>query len=224
MQSDIISAVIIKKDVTHTRKKIWFSPAALKLYDQNAILNIFEKIVFCSTTKPGKRILGWTHPKDCSKFQTVNWTQEYIDSVIQLIDENSASNATSRANGIVFNRLGYSDPDTADIFSSKKRRKRQYSTSRQNPILHMKDLDVWSAQQQHMRCPDPFKEPVRTPEYVMRAYKQKDMGHGSIKNYPESIIERREKIRERHWLANSAKGFKKDVGPLQMELRKKYKK
>jgi len=218
-QDTHIFAVMINNTI-RTRKKVSFAPAAMKLYDSQAILEAFVEVIMCSSTKPGKRLLGWTHPEDCSKFRTVEWSQEFIDTTVTYLDEQKAPGSVPRTRGVVFNRRGFRQPGISDMFTVEKR---QYSMSSHNPIELVKNLDDWSALKQHMKCPDPFKEPVRTQAFIANRYNKRDMGHGSM-NYPESLIKNTNSVRDNQWYANGAEGMRNNTRQGLREIMKKFKK
>ncbi len=204
-----------------TRKKVYFAPAAIKLFDKEIVLRALENSIICGTTRPGKRLLGWPDNRDHTKFATVNWSKEFIDQHIKYYDASRPSKTingtvvykgTSRTEGIVFDRRGYKTKAvTSMLIPTLKQQQMSARSDDTNSVQLIENLDEYSAREHHIVCPDPFNEPVRDYKYIMRAYKSamesgtvSALGHGE-QNYPDTFIEEDMRIAIPQWDNNKAR-------------------
>lgn len=176
------------------KKFFYFCPLFIDHFDKTVILEAFEHAVMCGTTRPGKRLLGWSHDEDQSKAQVLNWTQEYIDETIRKLNA-MAPLGENRLNGVVFRERKHVNEAANVILRSKT------STQGSNIVI-IHDLDEWAAEMQHLYCGFDFDDPVRTPTYIHNKYIAAG-GHVGRTNYPATILEEESRDRSRNWEPNT---------------------
>jgi len=191
------------------RGKMYFSPMAIEMFDKSIVQDAFIDAVLCSTTTPGKRMLGWTDERDASKFKTFRLLKETIAQKVREFDDDAGPGAKLRANGIAFNRRGHIEDSTKEILfgiggSVSGARHTKYKSS----VEVVDNLDKWAATKQYLICGVPWTEPVRDPEWIRKNY----TGKVGKLDYPDTVI--REKLVE------SAK----NIEPNTAETRKKSRK
>lgn len=187
------------------RGKLYFSPMAIELFDSSIIQDAFIDAILCSTTSPGKRLLGWTDERDVSKFKTFRLLQETIKQKVKEFDDDAGYGATLRANGIPFTRRGHIEDSSKAILYGIGNVSAPMSRHHARSVEVIDNLDKWAATQQFLICGLPFTEPVRDPEWIRKNY----TGSVGKVDYPDAII--REKLAEsaKHLEPNSAEGRKR---------------
>lgn len=187
-------------------RKVMFSPEAIHLFNPDVILDALEDAIVCGYTKPFKRLVGFAHKEDMTKFRTANWSKEFIATHCQTYDEAAAAqqiNAISRLEGVVFNRRGFTSQKISAMLDSEV-------AQNANPIELITDIDYESALKHHMKCPNPIDEPVRSPDYIEEAYRAgilrdpvASAKHGTV-NYPDDLIAEKKNAEKNFWSNNQA--------------------
>ncbi len=178
-------------------KKLYFIPQAANKYRQDIILEALDAATICSTTRPGKTLIGFTDPKEPMRVQIhVNTTYD-IDRYIENADAKAGfkmvrgkpeykdktvpanRRPVSRREGVVFNlKAGIDEREHEFILAAPLAPKpvgddtwkQQY---RDGLKLMTKtrdvvpDLNRHSAMLQHIACGRPLDEPVRDPQWIM---------------------------------------------------------
>jgi len=183
-----------------------FSPEAIHLFNPDVILDALEDAIVCGYTKPYKRLVGFAHKEDMTKFRTANWSKEFIATHCQTYDEAAAAQqikAISRLEGVVFNRRGFTSQKISAMLDSEV-------AQNANPIELIQDIDYESALKHHMKCPNPIEEPVRSPDYIEEAYRAgilrdpvASAKHGTV-NYPDDLITEKKSAEKNFWSNNQA--------------------
>lgn len=179
----------------YDKKKVTFSPMAIELFDKNIVLDAFIDATLCATTQAGKKMLGWVHDEDPSKFQTVNLTQEMINTKVKEMDNDCPQGGTMRVNGIPFIRRGFLEASTQRMLFGT-----ESAPIPSKSIEVVNDLDLWAATKQHLICGRPFNEPVRDPKWIRAHYR----GPVGKVNYPEDLIREKMTQSAKNWDSNSA--------------------
>jgi hypothetical protein len=133
------------------KKRICFSPMAIELFDRQVILDAFIFATLCKTTRPGKYLLGWSDPRDDSRLQTLDLTEEFIAERCFQFDQDAPEGAVSRSEGIPFKRRGFREKSTHTMMYGIKKAKTVVHTRDKN-IEVIPDLDKWAALQQARKC------------------------------------------------------------------------
>jgi hypothetical protein len=219
------SIPVVKYDDTYKgHKKLMFSPEAILLFTPEVIIQILEDALLCGTTAPGKKLIGFTHKDDMTKFHTINWSREFIGAYIKHHDQYESPHMPSRNEGLVFNRRGF---QSAAMMSMLSRDDTFISESDANPIVLVRDIDYESALEHHLKCPDPLKEPVRSLAYIEEAYikaiRQNPRAwpaHAS-QQYPETLIAEKQRASATYWDRDQKPTIPRDVRMQLEELKLK---
>ncbi len=190
------------------RGKLYFSPMAIGLFDKSIVQDAFIDAVMCSSTSPGKRMVGWTDERDATKFKTFRLTAPIIAQKVKEFDDDAEAGAKLRANGIAFNRRGHIESSTKQILygidSVSGVQREKYKSS----VEVIDNLDKWAATRQYLICGIPWTEPVRDPDWIRANYIANGGKIGKV-DYPDTPI--REKMEEaaKNLAPNAAESRKK---------------
>lgn len=233
--------VVVIDDSSRNRKSVSFIPSARTIFKKEVILEALENALICGSTKPGKRILGWPHESNTSMFKTVNWTQDYINYAVDVLDQadryrdknneyRENPHFVSRKKGIVVNKRGYANMNIERIYRPQSRIRSNETNAA--PIEVISDLNLWSAMRQHIKCPNPLTEPIMHPEYTKGLYYNairdpalniEKLGHHSM-NYPDQIIEDLKIMEQQLWRNRSISITADGDSRAKLEAYKKQKK
>ena len=173
------------------RNKLYFMPDMESFFQQDIITEALRYATYCGTTKPGKILLGFTTPNDTTRLEAEFLEQKQLDDYLKDLDEDAGFSlrpngkwksdnpyAVSRREGIVYNRrAAFTDFDItiatniqaaprAPGDESWKTRSQSGARGMSKDCEVVRDLDVRSAERQHIRCGRPLDEPVRTPQWI----------------------------------------------------------
>jgi hypothetical protein len=133
------SIPVVRYDDTYKgHKKLMFSPEAILLFTPEVIIQILEDALLCGTTVPGKKLIGFPHKEDMTKFHTINWSREFIGEFIKHHDQYESPHMPSRNEGLVFNRRGFK---SMAMMSMLSRDDTYISEHDANPITLVRDID-----------------------------------------------------------------------------------
>lgn len=183
------------------KNRVCISPLAIEQFNKNIIIEAFNFVTICKTTRPGKRLLSWVEEADPTKLKTMTLSKDVIKQTIETIDKNALPGAVSRQNGITFKRREFNlREERVFLYGIDNVRDEDCETA----LEIIENLDDWSAQQQHKICGRPDSEPVRTEAWLRSRYK------GSVGkiNYPQGIISEKNKKAETMWNLNSVSSYK----------------
>ena len=183
-------------------KKVCVSLMGLEVVDRNILINAFNFAALSSHTQPGKILMGWPDDSDTTKLQTVKWSQDEIDAMVQKLDQNAPPGAISRTTGIPFKRREVSTSGEEYLLTGKRQ---QPTDVLPMAIEVVGDMEEYAATQQHLICGRPLNEPVMTERYIREHIYKGQVGE---LDYPNAIIKEQEKIASIQWEPNSAKAFK----------------
>ena len=190
---------------------------AMRMFDRNAIVLVIAEVLISAQTRPGKRLLGWVHDDDATKFQTLAWSKDFIKYISHMIDDNAPPGATSRVReGIGMINRGHIDttdaallygadiaPTTAGPPDAPLGGRINTSIDRSSPLTVVKDLDQKSAEDQHFHCGGSLEEPVHTVAYLRKRYQDAGGKIGSL-NYPEQQLDHRRKVDSQVYKAHTS--------------------
>jgi hypothetical protein len=171
-----------------SRKNVCFAPSACVLFDKQIIIDAFNAAVICAKTPVCKYILGWPHPDNPSKAQTMSHSERFIKSYIAEYARLNP-NAENRNNGVIFHRRGYTSTSTAAMIGTV--------TNDTSNFERIEDLNVHAATYQHHVCG--LTDTVRTPTWIRNNY---GGVVGSI-NYPQQLIDEELAEQKKNWDINA---------------------
>lgn len=173
-----------------SKKHVYFAPSAAILFNKQMILDAFNAAVICESTPETKYILGWPHPENPSKAQTMTHSKQFIKSyIIEQAKQNP--NAQNRANGVVFHRRGYVSGATEKMLGKVTRDKANYEL--------LDRLNYHSAYRQHRICGK--ADTVRDPDYILSEYVKAGGVLGTV-NYPTQLIDEELAEQKANWFVN----------------------
>jgi hypothetical protein len=208
-------SVIDRSDIL--KKKIYFLPNVAHFFKQQMIIDALSYATICASTQPGKYLLGFPAVGHTTRLDIHPWRRQQLDDFMKECDvqmgfelqrdgswKSKNPHAVSRREGIILNRCAaLSDEDikmaTAVPFAPKPVGDTSWKTkytdganamSKNREIVY--DLDVLSAQRQHMRCGRPLDEPVRTPQWI----KEKTGNKSFDIDYPCDEVHTRSKLED----------------------------
>lgn len=201
------------------KKKLYFMPNVSHYFRQEMILEALRYATLCGSTPEGKILLGFTARDNTTRLEVQPLPRRALDTYLKIRDEEMGftlrrdrswksddPDAVSRQDGIVFNRCAaFSDVEamiaTAVPFAPKpvgdnswKSVYEQDAEAMSKPLQIIRDLDLYSATRQHMRCGRPLDEPVRTPQWIKQKTGNKSLGV----DYPKDITRKRSTM-EKTW-------------------------
>jgi len=181
---DPISLPFVKYEYRPPR--VSFCPLGLAMLDRTAILEAWEEAVFSPTFKPGKRLLGWTHPDSTYVLDVETITPEMISSFVKQYDDMARDTGrVLRSDGIPFARPNFYNPLVEQALNGpnyvQKRRRVEY-------VSIVKDLAHESALRQHVKAGVSLDEPVHDPAFLLKRYEEAGGQFGEC-NYPMHTLE-----------------------------------
>jgi hypothetical protein len=210
---DQIPVITITKRGAHAQ--VCFAPQAINMFDRKIILEALEQAIICETTKPGKRLLGWPDARDNTKFSTVSWSREFIDTFLSMVPP-------ERRTHILYPRRGYIDDDIANVIYPTT----TVDNQDRQTMEKLNNLNKWAAIQHHWRCVSPFDAPLHDEAFVDREYNRqvalKAPGtekHGKT-NYPLVFANILENLEENQWGKSTIVSFSRADREKLAKLRK----
>lgn len=189
------------------KNRVCISPMAIELYDKGIIQDAILDSTLCSTTRAGKKLMGWVDEKDSSKFKVIHIDQETIDRKVKEYDDDAPEGAVLRANGIPFTCRGYiEDSIRPMLYGIKDGAEKKVQNNKSLEVI--RDLDKWAAIQQHLICGRSFDDPVLGDyDYILQNYKDAGGLFGTL-NYPKDIINDKFKQSRENWEPNNVSSRK----------------
>jgi hypothetical protein len=179
------------------RDRICFSPMAIHLFDQNIILDAFFVATLCSSTRPGRRLLGWTHPDDPTKMQTFHVSPEFIRQKTEELNESLKDDrAVLRDEGVVFKRRGFIEKASLKFIYGNRVPEHAKNTLNIEVIAN---LDRHAAETQAKLC---GSEIVYDYDYILKQYLKAGGTRGDV-TYPDDIIQEKISRAENYWKPNT---------------------
>jgi hypothetical protein len=203
LQNGVTLPIVDRSDLR--RNKLYFMPGMENYFQQSIMLEALRFATYCSTTRPGKILLGFTARENTTRLDVELVRQNQVNDYLTACDQDcdftrrydgswksDNPDAVSRiTQGIVYNRCAaFTDFDVAissnlqmapsklDDDEEEERMARAANgakaMSKDREIVW--DLDVRSAERQHMRCGRPLDEPVRTPQWIAEKTGDKTLG------------------------------------------------
>jgi hypothetical protein len=210
------------------KNKLYFIPGMERYFQQDIILAALRYATYCQSTRLGKYLLGFPMRENTTRLDVEVVDRPDLEKYMTTYDEESGferqrdsswksanPNAVSRRDGVVYNRrAAFSNFDVVIAssiqFVPHKKGDDTWQTTQQNGAKAMSkdreivyDLDVRSAERQHMRCGRPLDEPVRTPQWIMQ-----ETGNRSLnRDYPYEDIDEKDSL-EQKWTETVVMGKK----------------
>lgn len=238
LQDGVTLPIVDRSDLR--KNKLYFMPGMESYFQQNIMLEALRFATYCSTTRPGKILLGFTARENTTRLDVELVREDLLNDYLLACDQDCGftrrydgswksddPDAVSRiTDGIVFNRCAaFTDFDVAissnlqmapsklDDDEEEERATRAANgakaMSKDREIV--RDLDVRSAERQHMRCGRPLDEPVRTPQWIAEKTGNKTLG---LDYFFQDGNEKQ--LKELKWKKTNT------VGPRALNTRKKF--
>lgn len=202
------------------KKKLYFIPGMERYFLQDIILDALRHATFCESTRTGKYLLGFALRENTTRLDVELVRPHRLEELIRECDEANGFTqqrdgswksdnpyAVSRRQGIIYNRraafskfdvtiaseIQFAPHEIGDDTWKNSRQNGAKAMSKDREIVY--DLDVRSAERQHMRCGRPLDEPVRTPQWIMQ-----QTGNRSLNlDYPYEDLDEK-KLLEDKWI------------------------